>query len=87
MCENYTDKNDKCPVCGKDKSEYDPSWKCAKNHDWRGYWRKNKTTKKYKQYIKRRHESMKKTVRKKLEELNKKTPPEYIIRKSKNSKQ
>lgn len=75
--------NNICPICGRDKSEYNPSWECAKNHDWRGSWRKDKTTKKYKKYIQRRHESMKKNVRKKLEKLNKKTPNKYINRKSK----
>jgi len=78
--------NNKCSECGREKSEYDPSWKCAKQHDWRGNWRKDKTSKKYERYLKRRHESMKKNVRKKLEALNKKPPIEYSTRSRKNVK-
>ena len=72
--------NEKCLVCGRDKSEYQSTWICAKNHDWRGSWRKDKTSEKYKKYLLRRHESMKNVARKKLEELNKKTPEQYKIR-------
>jgi fructose/tagatose bisphosphate aldolase len=75
-----------CPICGKDKSVYDSTLKCAKFHDWRGSWRKDKTSEKYKQYLKRRHEAMKKIVRKKLEALNKKTQVEYANRTRKNVK-
>lgn len=74
--------NNKCTICGRDESEYNSSWSCAKNHDWRGNWRKDKTSKKYMRYLKRRRESMKKTARRKLEELNKKTPLEYKSRKN-----
>lgn len=50
--------------------------------NWRSEWRKDKTTKRYKEYLKRRSESMKKTARKKLEELNKKMPKKYKSRKN-----
>ena len=78
--------NEKCPICGRNISEYNPTWECAKNHDWRGSWRKDKTSKRYKQYLKKRNESMKKMARRKLEELNKKSPIEYVTRSRKNVK-
>jgi hypothetical protein len=78
--------NEKCLICGKDKSEYDSTWKCAKNHDWRKNWRKDKNTERYKQYLKKRHLAMEKNARKKLEILNKKTPVEYATRSRRNVK-
>jgi len=72
---------EKCSICGRDKKEYDSSWPCKQEHDWRGSWRKDKTSPKYQTYLKKRHQSMTKMARKKLEELNKKTPPEYLVRK------
>jgi hypothetical protein len=76
-----------CPVCGRDKKEYDSSWECAKNHDWRGSWRRDKTSEKYKEYLKRRNESMKKKSRERLEKLNKKTPITYANRSRINVKE
>lgn len=43
-------------------------------------WRNDKTSEKYKTYLKRRHSSMKKASRKRLERLNKETPEEYKSR-------
>jgi hypothetical protein len=76
-----------CPECGRDKKEYDRSWKCAKLHDWRGNWRKDKTSEKYKEYLKRRNASMKKKSRERLEKLNKTTPIVYANRSRINVKE
>ena len=67
----------KCKQCGRDLNEYDPSWICAKNHKWQSNWRKDKTSEKYKQYLRKRNKSMKDAARKRLDKLNKKRPKEY----------
>lgn len=74
---------EKCEICGRSKDEYKTEWPCAKNHNWRASWRKDKTTEKYKEYLKNRNKSMKKAVRRRLEKLNKTTPEQYKNRKIK----
>ncbi|MFA5395699.1 MAG: hypothetical protein WC346_06735 [Methanogenium sp.] len=71
---------ERCKICGRLLSEYDPSWSCKKNHHWRKDWAKDKTTKKYKRYLEKRNKSMKEAWRRSLDKLNKKTPPEYASR-------
>ena len=72
-----------CEVCGKDKKEYDKNSSCKKNHNWRSSWRKDKTTKKYEQYLKRRKKSLSAAQRRKLDALNKTPPKEYALREKK----
>lgn len=67
----------KCEQCGRSLDEYNSSWSCAKNHNWRRSWRKDKTTDKYKTYLKKRNKAMKEAARRRLEKLNKKRPKEY----------
>ena len=69
-----------CEECGKSVEEYDITWKCKKNHDWRKNWRKDKTTAGYKRFLERRNKAMKKAWRKRLDKLNKKPPVEYTSR-------
>lgn len=71
---------EKCKICGRLLSEYDPSWSCKKNHHWKRNWVKNASPEKIEHYKKKRNESMKKSWRKWLDKLNKKTPPEYASR-------
>lgn len=72
-----------CEVCGRSVKEYDISWSCKKNHDWRAKWRKDKESKKYKKYLKKRKISQSAAQRKRLEKLNKKPPKEYVNRNKK----
>ena len=80
-----TNKEDKgiCEECGRNKKEYDKEWSCKKNHDWRGNWRKDKSTKKHELYLKRRKKSQSAAHRRRLEKLNKKPPKEYLNRDNK----
>ncbi len=70
-----------CEECGQNKKEYNKNWPCKKNHDWRSSWRKDKTTKKYERYLKKRKKSLSATQRRKLDKLNKKPLKEYEKRK------
>ena len=72
-----------CDICGKDKKEYDKNAECKKNHDWRSSWRKDKTSKNYERYLKRRKKSLSDYQRQKLDALNKKPPKEYKNRENK----
>ena len=71
---------EKCSVCEKSVNEYDKSWECKANHNWRRNWRKDKTTEKYKKFLEKRNKAMKKAWRKRLDKLNKKTPAKYASR-------
>jgi hypothetical protein len=74
---NIEQNNDHiCEICGRPKNEYDSSWSCKKNHDWRG-WIKHTDTIKFKKYQINHKISVEKALRRKLEELNKKTPEVY----------
>ena len=72
-----------CEICGRNKKEYNKEWECKKNHDWRSSWRKDKTTKHYERYLKRRKKSQSAAQRRKLEKLNKRPPKEYEKREKK----
>lgn len=65
-----------CEICGRPKDQYDSSWSCKDNHDWRG-WINKKNTVKFKKYQIKRKIAFDKAIRRRLEELNKKTPNEY----------
>ena len=69
-----------CEICKKPVYEYDKKWECKKNHNWRKGWRKDKNSKKYKNYLEKRNIAMKISWRKKLDKLNKKPLSEYTSR-------
>ena len=72
-----------CKECGKSRKEYDKEAPCKKNHDWRSSWRKDKTTKHYERYLKRRKKSQSAAQRRRLDKLNKRPPKEYDKRDNK----
>lgn len=75
---NVDQKN--CEDCGNLLTEYNKNAKCKKKHDWRKI-KMDRNSEKYKNYQKKRRKSMQEAWRKRLDKLNKKTPPEYASRK------
>ena len=83
--ENEQDiSEERCKECNRLINEYDTSWSCKKNHQWRKNWRKDKSTEKFKQYLEKRNKSMKKAWKRWFDKLNKKTPKEYASRRGSN---
>jgi len=72
-------KPDICEICGRPVDEYDPSWPCKKNHEWRR-WIKDTKSEKFKQYKIKHDKAYSQAVRRRLDKLNKKPPIEYTSR-------
>jgi len=68
-----------CEVCGRSVDEYDKSWPCKKNHEWRR-WIKDTSSEKFKKYKIKHDISFEQAVRRRLEKLNKKPPEIYTNR-------
>lgn len=49
----------------------------TKKDNWQAKWRQDKTTKKYKRYLKKREKAMIDSARRRLDKKNKETPIEY----------
>ena len=64
-CGQAVIKGENCPYFANDNNPNQPHMHVQ------AWWRKDKTTEKYKEYIKNRNKSMKEAARKRLDKLNK----------------